>query len=1626
MAIEVISEIKQKNNQSFALLDSNNVRGGLHYADNYTDILNTNPDTLHEGTLVYVKNDQNHWYQYVNGSWVIFQLTLSQNASGFFTVPNLSYLDQDAYKIPGMVLAVESNSTVYIYNGAKWREFGYNGSIPIYTKQQIDSIGDRLPLEYIAVADESDLNSDTNSKTINLSKTGNLVDILFSSIRALQSEVTKLRNSFKYGIDTYNGTESLQGDIVGEKDDSQEPLWALDKSDFGEVKQYISYDENHGLIPADNVNYKDSQQNYLIISNTATFNSLASLLKNTDSKEIIYLTINKKNIIVHLSNGVHKLNIDFSNLIQTTADIYNIQIILSRQKTAGTTLYGHNYIWINITNNYNDTIVSGYYSNNTLYRNRVDSDYGYSLSSIDFTNLNLYDLEIYTKNEQYNQEITPTAPSRSEDKYRAAYIKQRVFETKEQFNQFLKYVPDRTFAWIKDSHTLYFICDGKKYKINGTQSSTSGGDNTDDSTMTIYELLVNLKDSGIITLDNLQKKDDGSATYDNIRLNDIAAVQFINEGTKEKITFKVNSEGQLVGTSDKQPAKSALQILTDNKYYSDQNGFTIDFSLNSDNYTTLRGFIPNYIFKYQDSSDAKLQSDRLKIGAFYAPLSTDRVFGCSHAFVELENTAQTAFNLDGYILHYAGPIIGINSAGNVIQTQATYHIALKGTIPAGGTYLIRGKQYADYNLPQTYIKVDSYDMEWYVNEYGESWFDNGKQCNVTFDAVKGYTYAINQLIDFTNYQDQSIVYGFALTYREPNLKYSDTLIKPAQDDAKNIQLRPFVVDCLNLYTASKTDHYMWNNNMNIKGKQTVTPTAKSNTIYKNTFELDPAKQAFQSFSSSDSSRLRHQTDTDYMYLNLDKQFIQFPHSKEVYDVTKFTPKASKQHKNVCTDKTQLDLNKPNMPICAFGINIYTTRCFNWLSAGKYDEYLFIRKKGDTKWNKFESYTKKTYNYPVYTNGITYQSGTIVSYNDCLLQSNSDFTASTNVPDTEHWINYVETVEQSTTYPRRVEFSTKLNNVAYSRITNTLPASNILYTSHKCIVDIVDKSVTEPTEYEWCCGRANYDGTPQNNHVSDILTFTLYPETYKPKIYQVTDQQGFHWIEYQVWAAAAIKVNERINKDQQNANIIPIVIDTGDMTQNGTRINEWLDYYNAALPLANHLEQMYVVGNNDLGNTDPTSLGTGDDSGKSNPYFYNLCYCYQIPDSEYTSVFTGTDGITRFIPSLYYFDTTDYRYIMVNSEITYVTDEDTYFTPKDGSNRTIDLYTGYPITGGDFSAKYINTPIKGEHYIYEILYQWTNTDKKVIAVCHEMPFTVVTNDNLAATTLWADRSVNAKNGNLIGSHMNKPYSNSTELVTVRSKGLYWFSRLLEFRHIHYCIGGHKHTYACSWPVRENYYYKDNISDTTWKHSLTDGPMTMNATLENDLVNFILFNNEPVSQSSDITIGNGDQTKYINLTKQPLIKKELVDQYIENNTNYGTDSSNVYKSYTPDTYANANYVVYLMCQATGFKLKSNKELPGIYQKFSAIIPKTKTGEKPANEQQSPMYVVIDCTTSTPTFELIKLWNINNGKTKYSDISKAKFNFTQQDYSTNPIEEYYLKTDSYPRGTWTNEESQLNLNL
>ena len=85
---------------------------------------------------------------------------------------------------------------------------------------------------------------------------------------------------------------------------------------------------------------------------------------------------------------------------------------------------------------------------------------------------------------------------------------------------------------------------------------------------------------------------------------------------------------------------------------------------------------------------------------------------------------------------------------------------------------------------------------------------------------------------------------------------------------------------------------------------------------------------------------------------------------------------------------------------------------------------------------------------------------------------------------------------------------------------------------------------------------------------------------------------------------------------------------------------------------------------------------------------------------------------------------------------------------------------------------------------------------------------------------------------------------------------------------------------------------------------------------------------------------------------------------------------------------------MCQATGYKLKSNKELPSANQKFSYIIPKTNnaaTGDKPNIDQQYSMFTEIDLNPSVFNIYLYRIKNI----TKTAENNKESL-FGQLEYS------------------------------
>jgi len=115
--------------------------------------------------------------------------------------------------------------------------------------------------------------------------------------------------------------------------------------------------------------------------------------------------------------------------------------------------------------------------------------------------------------------------------------------------------------------------------------------------------------------------------------------------------------------------------------------------------------------------------------------------------------------------------------------------------------------------------------------------------------------------------------------------------------------------------------------------------------------------------------------------------------------------------------------------------------------------------------------------------------------------------------------------------------------------------------------------------------------------------------------------------------------------------------------------------------------MYVIGNNDLANSySPDFLGTGDDNGKSSPYYYNLFYCYEVPSDDFTEVDNWQHPLIYnniYIPSTYYFYFDKQGYLMVNSELTTVTCN-IYYKATTNSG-IINLYTGFNSNTKEFTS-----------------------------------------------------------------------------------------------------------------------------------------------------------------------------------------------------------------------------------------------------------------------------------------------------------------------------------------------------
>ena len=425
-----------------------------------------------------------------------------------------------------------------------------------------------------------------------------------------------------------------------------------------------------------------------------------------------------------------------------------------------------------------------------------------------------------------------------------------------------------------------------------------------------------------------------------------------------------------------------------------------------------------------------------------------------------------------------------------------------------------------------------------------------------------------------------------------------------------------------------------------------------------------------------------------------------------------------------------------------------------------------------------------------------------------------------------------------------------DNIIYDRI-RAISTDGTAFTSHKFI-----KSWDEPTTTQTIYYRVGKDGA-----WSDVKQFTLRNRDNAISsgfsFVQVTDQQGFNQEEYKTWQLSAEYISSHETFD--------FCFNTGDYAQNGNRINEWLDYFNAGQSIISKMSHIGVVGNNDLSPIDNHVLGDGSDTSKNNPinmrYFFTFEHPYTIPTIL-------IDGNAVYLDSVFSFIYGNTYFLGMNSEIT--------------STAQTSLY--------------------GNNNVYETIKAWvtsdlTHIDNKVIwkiAACHEMPFTIITQSVILSTIY----SGNTTRG---GSHMN----------TLDS---FWFSNFLQTNGFKLCIGGHKHTYAKSYPLIETQSQmipRIQVTADMLKNMTTDTSLYIADGTTKYTYNSIEYTADLLFYKDEN--GNTVHCQY------PLSWIQYRDT---------TSGDSYYKKLlcTFELVSSITAPTYVMCQATGYKLVSNKELPG----------------------------------------------------------------------------------------------------
>jgi hypothetical protein len=314
---------------------------------------------------------------------------------------------------------------------------------------------------------------------------------------------------------------------------------------------------------------------------------------------------------------------------------------------------------------------------------------------------------------------------------------------------------------------------------------------------------------------------------------------------------------------------------------------------------------------YFPISSGNTNSPLIFINSIYCGDSNGKYDYCpvSHNFVELSNTGTSDLNLKGLYLHYTeGP------------SRKWVTLPLWGTLKAGSTFLIKGAQCSVENVNTTRIKVGEPDLIW------------DKSSTLNADVLEG-TYSVGD--DYNTIWDDNELIKFS---------YSCSFLITAAETTEYFEENVMSGEPFQNYTVYAYYVDMFGSGQDVNSKNMPCETSPFATRGKNIlpcryYNLDGVSQAVKALSARSNA-------TEWCYVDLTTDLI---------DVTKYTPKASTEGKNIFFNKRLLTPGAPNVLTCTFGFDAHSTRCFTWVSEGYYDEYLEYRAQNSQVITRVESF-----------------------------------------------------------------------------------------------------------------------------------------------------------------------------------------------------------------------------------------------------------------------------------------------------------------------------------------------------------------------------------------------------------------------------------------------------------------------------------------------------------------------------------------------------------------------------------------------------------------------------------------------------------------------------------------------